>query len=44
MATATTSLKNNGYPGIMIWDLTQDKTDPSTSLLYRIAATAGYNP
>ena len=44
MNTATTSLMSWGGPGIMIWDLTQDKTDPSTSLLYAIASAAGYNP
>ena len=44
MATATSSLMNWGGPGIMIWDLSQDKTDPNYSLLHKIAATAGYNP
>ena len=44
MATATNSIKNGGYSGIMIWDLSQDKTDANNSLLYKIAATAGYNP
>ncbi len=44
MATATNSVKNNGYPGVMFWDMSQDKTDASSSLLYKIAATAGYNP
>ena len=45
MNTATHSLKDDWKgPGIMIWDLTQDKTDPSYSLLYAIASAAGYNP
>ncbi|MBO7500528.1 MAG: hypothetical protein J6T45_04170 [Fibrobacterales bacterium] len=44
IATATSNIKNNGFAGIMIWDLSQDKTDASNSLLYKIAATAGYNP
>ena len=44
MATATNSVKNGEYSGVMIWDLSQDKTDPSNSLLYKIAETAGYNP
>ena len=43
MATATNALKSWGK-GIMIWDLSQDKTDASSSLLYKIAETAGYNP
>ena len=44
IATATSNIKNGGFAGIMIWDLSQDKTDPSSSLLYKIAETAGYNP
>ena len=43
MATATNSIKSWG-PGIMIWDLSHDKTDPESSLLVKIAETAGYNP
>ncbi|MBO7130996.1 MAG: hypothetical protein J6V65_02490, partial [Fibrobacterales bacterium] len=43
MATATSSIKEWG-PGIMIWDLSHDKTDPESSLLFKIAKTAGYSP
>ena len=43
MATATNSIKEWG-PGIMIWDLSHDKTDPESSLLSKIAKTAGYAP
>ena len=43
-ASATSSIKGDNYPGIMFWDMSHDKTDASNSLLYKIAATAGYNP
>lgn len=44
VAQATTAIKNNGFAGFMAWSMEHDYHDAAQSLMYKAAATAGYNP